>query len=85
MWRHRARDLPASLPTSRIGSSSNPSLHGQLHYPTDLDQSRNETVTDKNLQYRDDYNNRPSNSISIMTAITSTSGRLHCEFVRLLL
>ena len=25
----------------------------------------------------------PSNVISFMTAITSTSGRLHCEFVRL--
>ena len=44
----------------RWGSSSNPSLNGQLHYPTDLDMTINETAADKNLQYRADYNNRPS-------------------------
>ena len=37
-------------------------------------------------QYRADYNNRPSNSISFMTDVTSTSGhlRVHCELVCLL-
>jgi hypothetical protein len=36
--------------------------------PVDLDRPLNETVTDKNLQYRADYNNRPSNTISsVMT------------------
>jgi hypothetical protein len=34
--------------------------------------------------YRADYNNRPSSAVSFMPAITSTSGRLHSEFVRLL-
>ncbi len=36
-------------------------------------------------QYRSDYNNRPSDVISFMTAIHSTSERLHSEFVCLLL
>ena len=35
-------------------------------------------------KYRTDYNNNPPNTISFMSAITSTSGRLHSEFVRLL-
>ena len=39
---------------------------------------------DKFLQYRDDYNNRPSHSISFMSVIASTSGCLHGEFVCLL-
>ncbi len=39
---------------------------------------------DKILQYRTDYNNRPSHVISFMCAIPSTSGRLHGEFVRLI-
>jgi hypothetical protein len=34
--------------------------------------------------YRTDYNNRPSNTISFMTTIDNTSGRLHSEFVCLL-
>ena len=57
----------------------NPSLNGQLHYPTDLDRPLNETVVDKILQYRADYNNGPSHVISFMTAVTS--GHLHCKFV----
>ena len=32
-------------------------------------------------QYRVDYSNRPSNTMSFMSAIASTSGRLDCEFV----
>ena len=67
----------------RWGSRSNPSINGQFHYPVDIDRSLNETVseTDKDLRYRADYNNRPSetNVISFMSAIDSTSGRLHCE------
>jgi hypothetical protein len=35
-------------------------------------------------KYRADYNNRPPSAVSFMTAIASTSGRLHSEFVRLL-
>ena len=40
--------------------------------------------SDKIRQYHADYNNRPSNAISFMTAIASTSRRLHSEFVLLL-
>jgi hypothetical protein len=68
----------------RFGSSSDPSLNGHLLYPNDLDGPLNEAAADKIRQYRADYNNRPSNAISFMSAIASTSGRLHSEFVRLL-
>ena len=49
-----------------------------------MDGSLNETVGDKIHQNHTDYNNRPSNAISCMPAMTSTSGRLHSEFVCLL-
>jgi hypothetical protein len=65
-------------------STSDPSLNGNLHYPNDLVGPLNEDVTDKICQYRADYNNRPSNSISFMSAMTNTSGSLHSEFVILL-
>ncbi len=65
--------------------SSDPSINGHLHYPDDVDRSLNETDTDKNREYYVDYNNDPHNSISIMTDITSTSGRIHRESVRLLI
>jgi hypothetical protein len=52
-----------------------------LHYPNDLDRPLSEGATDKTREYRTDYNIRPSNVISLMTAIASTSGRLHCKFV----
>jgi hypothetical protein len=59
----------------RFGSSSDPSINGRLHYPSnDLDRSLNEDVTDKIRQYRVDYNNRPSNAISFISGIPSTSG-----------
>jgi hypothetical protein len=67
-----------------FGSSSDPSINGHLHYPNDVDRSLNEAAADKIRQHRADYNNRPSNAISSMPAIASTSGRLHSEFVRLL-
>jgi hypothetical protein len=69
----------------RFGSSSDPSINGRLHYPNDLDGPLNEAAANKIHQYRADYNNRPSNSISFMPAIAGTSGRLHSEFARLLL
>ena len=37
-----------------------------------------ETSSDKNLQYRDDYNNHTSNTISFTPPMVSTSGLLHC-------
>jgi hypothetical protein len=66
------------------GSTSDPSINGHLHYPNDLDWPLNESVSDKIRSYRTDYNNRPSNAISFMSTIPSTSGRLHSEFVCLL-
>jgi hypothetical protein len=68
----------------RVGSSTDPTLNGHLKYPNNLDQSLNDAVADKIRKYRADYNNNPPNTVSLMTAITSTSGRLHSEFVRLL-
>ncbi len=65
----------------RFGSSSDPSVNGHSNYPNDVDRSLNEDPTDKIRKYRADYNNNPPNSTSFMTAIASTSGRLHSEFV----
>ncbi len=66
----------------RFGSSSDPSLNGHLHYPNDIDKSLNEDATDKIRKYRADYTNKPLSTVSFMTVIVSTSGRLHSEFIR---
>ena len=76
--------LDLRLVHERWGSSTDPNLSGNLHYPIDKDRSFNETVTNKIRKYRSDYNNRTPNTISFMTDIPSTSGRLQSEFVRLL-
>ena len=76
--------LDLRLPHERWDSSSDPNLNGNLHYPNDKDRSLNEAAASKIRKYRANYNNRPPNAISLMPAISSTSGRLHCEFVRLL-
>ena len=68
----------------RFGSSTDPSLDGNLHYPNDIDRSINEAAADKIRKYRADYNNNPPSAVSFMPAIASTSGRLHSEFIRLL-
>jgi hypothetical protein len=70
----------------RFGSRSDPNLNGHLHYPNDIDMdsSLNKDVDEKNRKYRSDYNNNPPPVISFMSAVASTSGRLHSEFVRLL-
>jgi hypothetical protein len=70
----------------RRGSSSNPMLNGCLHYPlpADIDKLLNDAAAEKIREYRADYNNRSCNSISLMPAIASTSGRLHCELVSIL-
>ncbi len=49
-----------------------------------MDRSLNEAATDKIRKFRADYNNNPPNTVSFMSVIASTSGRLHSEFVRLL-
>ena len=76
--------LDLRIAHERFGSSSDPTLNGHLHYPDDIDRSLNEAAADKIRKYRADYNNNPPNAISFMTAIPSTSGRLHSEFVCLL-
>jgi hypothetical protein len=67
--------LDLRIAHERWGSSSDPTLNGHLHYPNDVDRQLN--AADKIRAYRADYNNRPSNAISFLPAIASTSGRLH--------
>jgi hypothetical protein len=55
-----------------------------LQNPNDIDKSLNETTTDKIRKYHTDYNNNPPSTVSFMSDIASTSGRLHSEFIRLL-
>ena len=76
--------LDLRITHDRVGSSAAPTLNGHLRYPNNLDRSLNETVPDKIRKYRSDYNNNPPSVVSFMTAIASTSGRLHSEFIRLL-
>ena len=76
--------LDLRIAHERFGSSSDPNLNGNLHYPNDIDRSLNEAAADKIRKYRADCNNNPPNAISFMLAIASTSGRLHSEFIRLL-
>ena len=76
--------LDIRITHERWGSISDPTLNGHLHYPNDIDRSLNEDTTDKIRKYRADYHNNPPNTISCMTVIASTSGRLHSEFVSLL-
>ena len=76
--------LDLRIDHDRFGSSSDPNLNGKLHWPNDIDKSLNEANTDKIRKYRTDYNTNPPNVVSFMPVITSTSGRLHSEFIRLL-
>ena len=43
------------------------------------DRTLNEDDTDMIRDYRADYNNRPSTSISFIPSVVTTSGRLHCD------
>ena len=69
----------------RWGSSSNPALKGKLHYPNpgDIDKPLHDAAAEKIREYRAACNNRPSNSISFMPSVATTSGRLHCELGRI--
>jgi hypothetical protein len=73
--------LDLHIAHDRVGSSTDPTLNGHLRYPNNLDQSLNDTDADKIRKYRADYNNNPPSEVSFMLSITSTSGRLHSEFV----
>ena len=68
----------------RVGSSAFSDLNGHLHYPNNLDQSLNDTAVDKIRKYHADYYNNPPRGVGFMPAIASTSGRLHSEFIRIL-
>ena len=70
----------------RVASSADPALNGHLRYPNNLDKSLNDTAADKIRKYRADYNNNlsPPSAVTFMSAIPSTSDRLHSEFIRLL-
>ena len=73
--------LDLRIPDYRWGSTSDPGINGHLHYPKDIDRSLNESVVDKIRKYHTDHNNNRPNVISLMSDITSTSGRIHLEFV----
>jgi len=77
--------LDLRITHERFGSSSNPSLNGNLHYRNDIDRSINEDTADKIRKYRTDYFRlHPPSAVAFLTAIASTSGRLYSEFIRLL-
>jgi hypothetical protein len=76
--------LDLRITHDRFGSNSDPSLNGHLHYPNGIDKSLNESATDKVRKYRADYDNNPPNTVSFMSSISSTSGKLYGEFIRLL-
>jgi len=76
--------LDLRIAHDRVGSNTDPTLNGPFRYSNKLDQSLNDTTADKIRKYRADNNNRTPNTVSFMSAIDSTSGRLHVEFVRLL-
>jgi hypothetical protein len=58
-------------------------LNGRLHYPLldDIGKPLNDTTAEKIREYSADYSNSPSNSISSIPTVATTSGRLHCELV----
>jgi hypothetical protein len=58
-------------------------LTGHLYYPNNVNGSLHETDANKIRQYRADYTYCPSNVISFMPTIASTSGSLHSELVSL--
>jgi hypothetical protein len=58
----------------RVGSSTDPVLNGHLRYPNNLDQSLNDTTTDKIRRYRADYSNNPPRGVGFMTVIVVCLG-----------
>ena len=68
----------------RFGSSSDPSINGHLHYPNDVDRSLMRLPLTRLENIALTIITTPPNAISFMSAIGSTSGRIHNESVRLL-
>ena len=55
-------------------------LTGTYPFPADIDtEPLHDAVAEKIREYRADYDNCPSNSISYMPAFATTSCRLDCE------
>ena len=59
--------LDLRIAHEHFGSSSDPSLNGNLHYPNDIDRSLNEDDTDKIRKYHSDCSNNPPRSVSFKT------------------
>jgi hypothetical protein len=66
--------LDLRIAHDRFGSSSDPSINGHLHYPADMDRTLKEAAADKNLQFRADYNNRPSHAIPVCLLLLLSLG-----------
>jgi hypothetical protein len=49
-----------------------------------MDTTLHAAAAEKIREYRADYNNRSSNSISFESTVATTSDRFHCELVRIL-
>ena len=74
------RDPPLVLDMCITHERWGSSLNGQLHYPSPgvIDSPLNEIDVDKIRDYHTDCNNRPSNTISFIPAVTSTSDLRDC-------
>jgi hypothetical protein len=59
--------LDLRITYDRVGSRTDPNLNGHLKYPNNLDQSLNDTTSDKIRKYRSDYNNVSSSSTTCPT------------------
>jgi len=93
-WRRRDCQLPprrgwGAEPRLRpqdhhdhYGKSAQPHQNGQLTHPHDLDAPLRIAAKSKIDDYREQYAN--NQNIRFLTAITSTSTRMHGEFLRLL-
>ena len=71
-----------SITHDRYGSSSHPLQNGRLTYPQDIDAPLHIAAQRKTNTYRQEY--AQNQNISFLPAITSTSTRMHGEFLRLL-
>jgi hypothetical protein len=86
VWRSFRCVVPVMRPDTRLTIFSTHTTQCILgvEIPHDIDKSLNDPTTDKIRKYRSDYNNYPSVTVTFIPTVTSTSERLHSEFVRLL-
>ncbi len=61
--------LDLHIDHDRFGSSSDPSLNGNLHYPHNIARSLIEAADDKIRKIHDDYNNNPPNTVSFIPVV----------------